>query len=123
MTGGRRKFPVALRARVWTKAGGRCTHCGVELPEDAAWHVDHHPVPFRDIEHQVCCGVTDPMDESNLVASCARCNVSHAHEPTGRSQIPCDVRVWRLVGVATAAALCGAVVGAVAVYYRMRDER
>tara|TARA_B100001123_G_C14582545_1_gene738787 strand:+ start:92 stop:508 length:417 start_codon:yes stop_codon:yes gene_type:complete len=79
---------------------GRCWHCGMKLTYTkrkisegfGAWHVDHYPVPYRDIETQYCCGVTDSNDAHNLVPSCISCNVGHQYERTkwyycGRSQI------------------------------------
>lgn len=78
-----------LRSAVWALEGvghrrddrlpGRCWHCGVALPA-TGWHVDHHPIPWRLISTQACCGITDGKDLSNLVPSCARCNEGHQHE-------------------------------------------
>ena len=58
---------------------GNCWHCGTPL-DASKFHVDHHPVAYRDIEDQICFGVTDPKDMTNLVPSCPTCNTSHAHE-------------------------------------------
>ena len=71
----RPRWSKALLRSVYARASGHCHHCGVALPWDTprTWHVDHHPVRYADIEDQVCVGVTDPRDESNLVASCAAC--------------------------------------------------
>jgi hypothetical protein len=71
--------------QVYRKTQGRCWHCQEPLPPDDArghrrWHVDHHPVRYADIEDQLCCGVTDPLDPGNLVPSCAPCNTNHVHE-------------------------------------------
>lgn len=102
-TGGRRpRWPKDLLERVYTKSRGKCHHCGVDLPWDRtggarrAWHVDHHPVAYRDIEGQVLWGVRDPLDERNLVASCPPCNLSHEHEHDvccGHTQCRCR-RDW-----------------------------
>uniref|UniRef100_A0A6C0KFB0 HNH endonuclease n=1 Tax=viral metagenome TaxID=1070528 RepID=A0A6C0KFB0_9ZZZZ len=80
---GRPTFTQAQRAAVSAKTGNKCFHCGRELA--SGWHVDHHPVPFRDIEDNVCCwGVTDPVACDNLKPSCPSCNTSHRYEPPGR---------------------------------------
>jgi hypothetical protein len=95
----RPKMPKTLREAVFAKTGGLCHHCGATLTNvRGGWHVDHFPVPFRDLESQVCCGVTDPLDVQNLVPACTRCNLSHEHESRawcGRAQIPCR-RQWCL---------------------------
>ena len=99
----RPRWSKALLRSVYARASGHCHHCGVALPWDTprTWHVDHHPVRYADIEDQVCVGVTDPRDESNLVASCAACNTSHAHERDvwfGHSQFPCKRRWFVRLG-------------------------
>lgn len=113
----RPRWPKQVVDLVWMKSNGRCHHCRTSLsrrdPESQrrTWHVDHHPIPYRLIKDQCCCGTTDPVyDIDNLVASCAACNVSHRHE-TGRQPIRCHrptwVRIVRclvLVAAATAAA-------------------
>lgn len=84
-----------------------CWHCGEALSLEA-FHVDHYPVAFRDIEDQVCLGVVDAKDAANLVPSCPSCNLGHAHEGRlwcGASQ-PRVTRLglWQCYGaVATAA--------------------
>ena len=80
----RPRFPPSLVRRVHAECHGCCFHCGVALPADDTgrrrWDVDHHPVPFREIADQLCCGVRDTLDESNLVASCIACNRGGTHE-------------------------------------------
>ena len=90
----RPKFSKKLRAEVLAKTQGQCYHCKEALDTECAraWHVDHFPVRYADIEDQCgCCGlfVTDPLDLDNLVPSCAHCNTSHKYENTqycGHSQ-------------------------------------
>jgi|SaaInlV_165m_DNA_1040744.scaffolds.fasta_scaffold155970_2 hypothetical protein len=87
----RPKFTKTEREILYKKAEGNCHHCGVKLA-DTRWHVDHHPVAFRDIEDQTCWGVTDKKDMDNLVASCAACNLSHKFEHArccGHTQLRC----------------------------------
>lgn len=68
------------------KGQGNCWHCGSDLSNTSAiWHIDHYPVPWRDIKDQLCCGITSELDERNLVPSCAPCNTSHAHEAPGHA--------------------------------------
>ena len=96
---------------------GKCWHCGKVLAYTAGerreWHIDHHPQPFKSIHNQLCCGVTDPLDESNLVPSCAACNCSHEHEAPkrwyfcGRSQCCCLVSVARYAAWACAGTTIG----------------
>jgi hypothetical protein len=81
---------------------GYCWHCGKKLVFNnrkiglrGAWHMDHYPVVYRDIENQCCVGVTDPIQFDNIVPSCAVCNLSHQHEKSlwcccGRSQCKCE---------------------------------
>ena len=45
-----------------------------------AWHMDHYPIPYSDIENQFCCGITDERDLSNVVPACVSCNMSHIFE-------------------------------------------
>ena len=91
----RRRFSKHLLKEIYAKSNGNCHHCNKMLPwipgSPRVWHVDHHPVAFRDIADQVMFGITDPMDVSNLVASCRSCNVSHRFEKKnvfGRTQLP-----------------------------------
>ena len=75
---------TALRLDVIDKTGGVCVHCGAHL--ESGWHIDHHPIPFRDIENNVCCcAIRDPKLLSNLQPSCSACNVGHQHEPPNRA--------------------------------------
>lgn len=81
----RPRFSKELRAQVLGKTDGHCHHCGAVLDTESgrAWHVDHYPVRYADIEDQCgCCGcfVTDPLDPANLVPSCVPCNTSHRYE-------------------------------------------
>ena len=81
---------------------GHCWHCGKKLVfknrlygKQGAWHIDHFPVVYRDIENQCCCGVTDPKCLTNLVPSCVACNISHNNEQRlflccRRSQCKCE---------------------------------
>lgn len=94
-------WPAGLRERVLRRQGDHlrgtpfhCYHCNVLLT-GRRWHVDHYPIPFHSIFDQLCCGVTDPCDETNLVPACVTCNTSHAFERKrrwwmgGRSQCCC----------------------------------
>ncbi len=77
-------FTRAQREAVYQKTGGLCYHC--RQPLQAGWHVDHHPVPYRDIENNIaCCAVRDPELLDNLQPSCPRCNTSHRHEPDDKA--------------------------------------
>lgn len=79
---GRPRFSRAERETVLNLTEGKCYHCGTDLAPN--FHVDHHPVPFRDIEGNcLCCGVTDARDIQNLKPSCVKCNTSHQFEPRG----------------------------------------
>jgi len=81
---------------------GNCWHCGKKLVfknrtfgKRGAWHIDHYPVVYRDIENQCCLGVTDPRCLTNLVPSCISCNITHKNEKSyriwgGRSQCKCE---------------------------------
>lgn len=123
----RRAWPVGLRDRVLfrkdnPKGAGRCWHCGIWLTTGGHWHIDHYPVPYRDIEDQACCGFTSELDERNLVPSCAACNVGHANEGRGkpwfcgRTQCCCLrsvlERVVLIIVVWLLGLLCGALLGA-----------
>ena len=95
----RPKWTKEVTVKVKEKSGGRCHHCScvIDLENRQAWNIDHFPVLYRDIEDQICCGVTDPRDTDNLVLACRKCNVSHKYESTpycrGRySQYPCKRR-------------------------------
>lgn len=118
----RPKWTKEVTAKVKEKSGGKCHHCGraIDLENRQAWNIDHFPVLYRDIEDQICCGVTDPRDAGNLVAACRQCNVSHKYETTpycrGRySQYPCK-RGWVVrASVFLLGALAGATVTGVAV--------
>lgn len=71
---------------------GRCWHCGIRIQFKnrnkrdgrGAWHMDHHPIPYIDVEDQCCLGITDERDLSNVVPACVSCNLSHAFESSGR---------------------------------------
>ena len=96
----RPKWPRDYARIVFDSSGGACHHCKADLRFEprSGWHIDHHPVAYRDIEDQCCFGVTDPLDLSNLVASCPSCNMGHAHEKErwcGRTQFPCKKRFFR----------------------------
>lgn len=81
---------------------GYCWHCGKKLVFNnrkiglrGAWHMDHFPVVYRDIENQCCIGIINPLEKNNLVSSCASCNISHRYERRlwycgGRSQCKCE---------------------------------
>lgn len=103
----RPKFSKILTKKVYIRPDnpngiGYCWHCGKKLVFNnrkiglrGAWHMDHYPVVYRDIENQCCIGITDPLEKSNLVPSCASCNISHRHEKKiwcccGRSQCKCE---------------------------------
>ena len=85
------------------KGKGHCWHCGKKLVFKnrkkglrGAWHMDHYPVVYRDIESQIIFGVTDPNDANNLVPSCVNCNLSHKYEKSlwyccYRSQCKCEL--------------------------------
>lgn len=90
---------------------GHCWHCGKKLVftnrvygKKGAWHIDHFPVVYRDIENQCCFGVIDPKCLTNLVPSCVSCNVTHRNERSlkmcgGRSQCKCEgyCTFWLLI--------------------------
>lgn len=116
----RKKWPKKLVQQIWDSSGGVCHHCGCRLQPEVdgrrAWHLDHFPVPYRDIENNacapcisVCGGVSDPMDPRNLVASCPTCNLSHAHESTaccGHAQLYCSCTLaWKVCWAAATTTL------------------
>tara|TARA_Y100000310_G_scaffold318973_1_gene373670 strand:+ start:1045 stop:1443 length:399 start_codon:yes stop_codon:yes gene_type:complete len=106
---GRKKWSKSLVTDVFNKTvfkqkgiHAQCWHCGKIIERDkrtysdgvGAWHIDHFPVQFADIEDQVCCGVTDQHDITNLVPSCVACNIGHQYEKRhwyycGHSQMLC----------------------------------
>lgn len=104
----RPRFTTEERQAVLNKTGGKCFHCHTEL--DTVWDVDHHPIPYRDIEDQCCWGVTDPKDFSNLVPSCRSCNRSHQYE---QSQVRCRKSYY----VKTFLLVCACAVGYTAGHY------
>ena len=65
---------VATRARVWTRAEGRCEYCRV--------HQDHVELTHH-IEHIVARKHGGPDDPSNLCVACERCNVFKGSDLTG----------------------------------------
>ena len=98
----RPKIPKKLAMEILLSTGKRCYHCGEKLNAEKrnTWHIDHHPVVFADIRDQICFGVTDPLERTNLVPSCVRCNVSHKYEISrwyycNQSQFPCKRRFWK----------------------------
>ena len=102
----RPKIPKRLAEQILLSTGKRCYHCGCRLNEHkrSSYHIDHHPVAYRDVEDQCCFGVTDPLEAANLVPSCVKCNVSHRNEIErwyycGKTQFPCKRRAWRRAGV------------------------
>eukprot|EP00747_Dinoflagellata_sp_TGD_P219937 gnl/TRDRNA2_/TRDRNA2_91961_c0_seq3.p1 gnl/TRDRNA2_/TRDRNA2_91961_c0~~gnl/TRDRNA2_/TRDRNA2_91961_c0_seq3.p1 ORF type:complete len:309 (+),score=30.51 gnl/TRDRNA2_/TRDRNA2_91961_c0_seq3:90-1016(+) len=101
-----KKWPFKLLRKVFWRddnpyGPGACWHCGTPLNFEIrghnkpnSWEVDHWPVPRRDINGQLCCGVVDTTDKENLVPSCLPCNRGHEFEPSfwwwcGRAQAPC----------------------------------
>jgi len=92
-----------------SKKVGKCWHCNKRIyfsnrkhGLNGAWHIDHYPVVYRDIENQCCIGITNPLLVSNLVPSCAECNISHKYEKSykifcGRSQCLCERKCSLLV--------------------------
>lgn len=101
----RKAYKKGLEKRIFNRTdnpfgANRCWHCGVKLSFEkrkkthglGAWHVDHFPIPYRDIETQYCCGVVDSNNEHNMVPSCIPCNIGHQYEKgrwyyCGRAQI------------------------------------
>ena len=117
----RPRWTQSQASLVRSKTNGKCFHCGAQLPDHrAAWHIDHHPIPYRDIESQLCCGVTDPRDMRNLVPSCPTCNTSHVAEPAGRAcfcgrtQPPCTKGCFRALAGLTLLVFCSGASAAVA---------
>ena len=114
----RPKWPKPLVKLVFDKDAGKCHHCGVKLrfrepSGPRMWEIDHFPVVYRDIEDQCCIGVTDPLEPTNLVASCRTCNRSHAHEVSrwcGHSQPRCRKR-WGYMALYVLGVLTSGVVG------------
>ena len=89
----RKKIPQKLVFKTFHRIDnphtvGHCWHCGKKIVfeqrssgnKSGVWQVDHFPVPHRDIENQICCGVTDTLDPVNLVPACKKCNLSHKFE-------------------------------------------
>lgn len=114
---GRSRIPHHLAISVFHRKDnpngiGNCWHCGESISESSrvSWHVDHYPVPFRDIEDQVCCGVTDDLDPTNMVASCPGCNLSHRHERKlwcdEHAQFPCKGSIFRRCKYVSTLVLC-----------------
>ena len=103
-----------LKKRAW-----ECHHCKkkLNLEDRKSWHIDHFPIPYRDIEDQCCCGITDPFDETNLVVSCPQCNMSHKFEAEGRwcgrTQFPCLQTVFHKVKIFALGTFVGFLSGAV----------
>ena len=112
---------------------GHCWHCGKKLVfknrtygKKGAWHIDHYPVVYRDIENQCCFGVTDPKCLTNLVPSCIACNITHKNEKSiriwgGRSQCKCEVRcvfctIFKIFGIIAIALLLTLFIGAIVKY-------
>ena len=105
-------WPTKWREAIFYKVGnpykiGHCWHCGKKLSLDKSsyngdWHIDHWPIPYRDIEGQCCLGVTDPLDITNLVPACVKCNVGHKYERKrwiycGRSQLYSKLWCWIII--------------------------
>jgi hypothetical protein len=115
---GRPRWTKQVEEEVYRQGEAKCHHCHCDLPREPrnGWHIDHFPVAYRDIEDQVCCGVTDARDVRNLVLSCPQCNVSHKHEEArccGYTQCPCK-RQWLLTtGTIATSALVGFAAGVV----------
>lgn len=59
----KRRFTGTLRARIYSRDGGKCWYCGVELAP--RWHADH-VIPWARGGRTV---------ENNGVASCPSCNL------------------------------------------------
>jgi hypothetical protein len=121
----RKAWPSGLRLRVLQRSDNPwgpncCWHCGVVLL-GRSFHVDHHPIPFRDVESQLCCGITHEHDLRNLKPACPACNTSHRFEPSGhtcfcgRSQCCCVRQVVQALVLFVVGFLAGAlVIGALA---------
>ena len=90
---------------------GHCWHCGKKIKyknrgnkkdKNGVWQMDHYPVPYRDIESQLCFGITDSNDPNNLVPACIQCNLSHQYEISkwyycNTSQFPCKKHFYKKV--------------------------
>ena len=131
----RKKFPPKLVEDVFNRRDnpsgvGNCWHCGIMLVRDnrkssdgfGAWHVDHHPVIYKDIENQCCWGVVDPLDRKNLVPSCVACNISHRYERShcifcNHSQIPCTWECWCKVAAICIGVLVVVILGMLVFYF------
>ena len=104
----RNNFPKKLVINTFNRIDnpnrkGHCWHCGKKLVFKnrkkglrGAWHMDHYPVVYRDIESQIIFGVTDSNDPKNLVPACVSCNLSHKYEKSlwyccNRSQCKCEI--------------------------------
>ena len=126
----RKAFGAALLRDIWGKpdnpnGAGTCWHCGEHLDppnvKPRRWDADHFPIPYRDIKDQLCCGVTDQHDVSNLVPACRSCNRSHMHEPTtrwiycGRTQWCCLRSAMRTSTLVLAGAVAGACITALVI--------
>lgn len=70
-----KSIPSRVRFAVLREAGFRCQYCGRGAPQ-VLLHVDHR-IP------RALGGTNDP---SNLVASCATCNVGKGAEPLSAGQ-------------------------------------
>ena len=106
---GRPRFTTDERKRVFDRPRPNehpfpigCWHCGREI-SFSNFHIDHYPIMYKDIENQVCIGVTDVKDFENLVPSCPACNLSHAFERKsmcGYSQVPITrILIWQVYGI------------------------
>tara|TARA_A100001015_G_scaffold320455_1_gene446884 strand:- start:5115 stop:5468 length:354 start_codon:yes stop_codon:yes gene_type:complete len=89
----------AMANAIIQRDGKQCHHCKVTLDvsKRGNYHLDHHPVVYRDIEDQCCLGVTDPKDLDNLRLSCPKCNIGHKYEVNrccGQSQYIPMKRRW-----------------------------
>lgn len=111
----RKKWPNKLIQLVFDRpenpyGRGFCWHCGKKIHIDkrnfsdgtGAWHIDHYPIPYVDIKDQLCCGVTDQHQLSNLVPACIECNISHKYEKKyrifcNRSQICCQSKYMIII--------------------------
>lgn len=104
-----RRFTSEFAHKIWDKHNGFCIHCNKKLPSKLGnprkYDIDHHPIPFRDIDDNLCCSVcvkvSDVQDIDNLVATHRNCNRSHRFEPDacccGHSQCFCPKR--KTIGV------------------------
>ena len=103
----RKKFPKKIVDKIYKKSKGKCYHCKTSLRQE--FDIDHYPVRYADIEDQCCLGVTNELDETNLVVSCRNCNRSHKHEKVvwcrKYSQCPCK-KHWLIVPLRFFIVLC-----------------